>query len=103
MKTEHIVKALEGAARQFGLVVRWEKGPFRGGRCTVNGEELIMLNKRQPPEINLIILSESLRDFPVDTIFLRPAVREALEDAWQRETGAAWQEIPAIREEADAE
>ena len=84
MKTEHVVKALEEVARQFGLDVRWEKGHFRGGRCTVNGEDLIMLNKHHPPEVHLTILAESLHDLPIDSVFLRPAVREAFEAAWQR-------------------
>ena len=86
MKTEHIVKALEEVARQFGREVRWEKGHFRGGRCLVNGEELIMLNKHHPPEVHLTILAESLHDLPIDSIFLRPAVREAYEAARQRPT-----------------
>jgi len=44
----------------------------------------VMLNKRHPPEVHLTVLAESLRDKPVDTIFLRPAVRDALEKAWTR-------------------
>ena len=84
MKIERIIDELEDAARQLGLEPRWEKGNFRGGRCTVGGQELVMLNKRHPPEVHLTVLAESLRDQPVDTIFLRPAVRDALEDAWTR-------------------
>ena len=97
MKTEHIVKALENAVRQFGLEIRWDKGNFRGGRCTINGHDLVVLNKRHPTDVHLVVLAESLRDLPVDTIFLRPAVREALEDAWQR------QDTTTIENEADAE
>lgn len=84
MKTEHIVKALEEAVRQFGVEVRWEKGRFQGGRCMVNGEALVMLNKHHPPEAHLAILAESLRDLDIDSIFLRPAVREAVEAVWKR-------------------
>ena len=84
MKTEHIVKALEEVVHQFGMEVRWEKGRFQGGRCTVNGEDLIMLNKHHPPEVHLTILAESLHDLPIDSVFLRPAVREAFEAAWER-------------------
>ena len=84
MKTEHIINALEDVLHQFGVEVRWEKGRFQGGRCTINGEDLIMLNKHHPPEVHLAILAESLRDLPMDTVFLRPAVREAVETIWQR-------------------
>jgi hypothetical protein len=84
MTIERIVDELEEAARKFGIEPRWEKGNFRGGRCTVGGRELVMLNKRHPPEVHLAVLADSLRDQPIDTIFLRPAVREALTDAWTR-------------------
>ena len=98
MKIEHIVRALEQAAGQLGLEVRSEKGNFRGGRCVVNGHHIIMLNKRHTPEVQLAVLAESLRDQPVDTLFLRPAVREALEESWQQR---AADRIEA--EEADAD
>ncbi len=101
MKTEHVVKALEELARQFGREVRWEKGHFRGGHCLVNGEELIMLNKHHPPEVHLTILAESLHDLPIDSIFLRPAVREAFEAAWQRHPESL-RETLLKHDEADA-
>lgn len=102
MKTEHVVKALEEVVRQFGLEVRWEKGHFRGGRCTVNGDDLIMLNKHHPSEVHLTILAESLRDLPIDRIFLRPAVREAVEAAWLRRPETS-QEALFEPEDPDAE
>lgn len=85
MKTEHIVEELKAAARQLGLQVRIERGNFRGGRCKVGAEEMIVLNRRHLPEAHLVILAESLRDLPTETVFLRPAAREALEAAWQRQ------------------
>lgn len=83
MKTQHIIRELEEAARQLGWAVRTERGSFRGGRCVVNGEQLIMLNRHHPPEMHLAVLAASLRDLPVDTIYLKPAVRAALEEAWR--------------------
>ncbi len=85
MKTEQILEELKKAAAQLGYEVRTEKGNFRGGRCIVAGEEIIMLNKRHLPEAQLVVLADSLRDLPIDGVFLRPAVRSALEEAWQRD------------------
>lgn len=102
MKTEHIVKVLEEAARQFGLEVRWEKGRFRGGRCLINGEEIIMLNRHHPPEVHLAILAESLDTLPIDTIFLPPAVREAVETI-ARQHPEGLRDTLLEQEEADAE
>jgi hypothetical protein len=84
MKTEQIVEELKKAAEQLGYRVRTEKGNFQGGRCVVGEENTIMLNKRHLPQVQLVILAQSLRDLPVDEVFLRPAVRNALEDVWQR-------------------
>ena len=84
MKTEQIIEELKKAAQQLGFEVRMEKGNFRGGRCMVGGEEIIMLNKRHLPEAQLIVLADSLRDLPIESVFLRPAVRTALEDAWEQ-------------------
>lgn len=83
MKADQIVRELEGVARHFGVQVRFEKGRFRGGRCVVEGERFVVLNRLHPPEVNLSILAESLRDLPLDTVFVRPVVRRALEEAWQ--------------------
>jgi hypothetical protein len=84
MKIQQMVRELERAAAQLGLKVRTEKGGFRGGRCVVSGEGLVVLNRRHPPEAHFAILAESLRELPVDAVYLPPAVRAALEASWQR-------------------
>ena len=88
MKTAALVQALEDAHRRLGVAVRRDRGPFRGGRCVVDGEEVLVLNKMHPPEAQLAVLARSLRDLPIDEVYLRPAVRDALEDAWAAETAA---------------
>lgn len=93
MKIDKIVDALKQAAHQLGMRVRVDNGSFRGGRCRVGDENVIVLNRRHTPEAHLAILAESLRDQPVDTIFLRPAVRDALEEAWRRQDAIANSEI----------
>jgi hypothetical protein len=82
MKVEKIVEELVEAAGQLGIRVRKERGSFRGGLCTVDGEEVILLNQRQPVDTHLAILAESLRIDRIDEVFLTPAVRAALETCW---------------------
>jgi len=84
MKTERIVKELEDAARQLGVRVRREKGSFKGGFCVRNGEQILMLNRQHPPEIHVSVLAGALKDLPVDSVYLTPVVRQALEDAWEQ-------------------
>jgi hypothetical protein len=90
MKPQQIVRELEAAARQLGLQVRVEKGGFRGGWCKVGEVAFIMLNKRHPPEVHVAVLAEGLRDQAVETIFLKPVVRKALEEAWIRGEAGEW-------------
>jgi hypothetical protein len=88
MDTSQIIDELEDVARRLGLEVRTEKGNFRGGRCTVGDETIIMLNKRHLPEVQLAVLAESLREAPLDTVYLKPAVRRALEEVWAEQDQA---------------
>ncbi|GMQ80741.1 MAG: hypothetical protein BMS9Abin05_0169 [Rhodothermia bacterium] len=83
MKSSQIAKELEDAARQLDVRVRREKGNFRGGYCIRNGEEILMLNRQHPPEIHVAVLAEALKNLPVDSVYLRPAVRQALEETWK--------------------
>ncbi|MCS4199605.1 hypothetical protein [Salinibacter ruber] len=88
MDTTTIIDELEGVAARLGIEVRAEAGNFRGGRCIVAGEEVIMLNTNDLPETQLVVLAEALRDAPLDTIYLKPAVRWALEEAWAEHMSA---------------
>ncbi|NQV72412.1 hypothetical protein HQ496_04755 [bacterium] len=84
MKIDQVIKELESAVEQLGLRVRREKGNFRGGYCVRNDEEFLMLNRVHPPEVHLALLADALRTMDVDTVYLKPVVRQALEDAWAR-------------------
>jgi hypothetical protein len=82
MKPDKIVQELEAVAQQLGLQVRRERGNFRGGRCIVSGRDTIVLNRHHLPDVHVVVMAESLRESAIDGIFLKPAVRKALEEAW---------------------
>ena len=90
-RLRRIVDELAAAARQLGVEVRLETGNFRGGWCRVDGADLVVLNKRHLPEVHLALLADALGRLPVETVYLRPAARAALEAAWAR---AASSEVP---------
>ena len=83
MKPATVVAAFEDALRQLDVRVRRERGPFRGGRCLVAGRDVVVLNKLHPPEAQALVLAGALRELPHDTLYLRPAVRSALDEAWR--------------------
>lgn len=84
MKLNHIIGELAEIVPKLGLAVRVEKGRFGGGLCTVNGERLIVLNRQHPPERQFAVLADALREASLDDVYLKPSVRRALEEAWER-------------------
>ncbi len=94
MKPETVAAALEDALRQLGVRVRRERGAFRSGRCTVEGDEVVVLNRLHPPEAQVAALAAALREH-ADGLYLRPAVRAALEDAWADADAGGLDEAPA--------
>jgi hypothetical protein len=86
LKAEQLVRDLEGELTRMGIRVRREKGNFKGGWCIVNDEECLMINKRQSAETQFAILAEALRVLPLDSVYLKPGLRSALEEQWARPT-----------------
>ncbi len=78
------VAAFEDALKRLGVPVRRGRGSFRGGRCAVDGRDVVVLNTLHPPEAQASILAGALRELPHDGLYLRPAVRAALDDALAR-------------------
>ena len=95
MKAKKIVQELETAAKLLGLEIRKGKGSFRGGLCTISGQETIVLNKLHVPEVHITILAESLKSYPIDSIELKPAVKKALQDAWDAQAAMVAEDIEA--------
>jgi hypothetical protein len=84
MRTTQILRELERVLGQLGVRVRRDKGNFRGGWCTLGDEQVLLLNKHHSYEHQVRIMTECLRGLPVDTVFMKPAVREVLEKGWVR-------------------
>ena len=83
MKPPAVLAALDDALARLGVRVRRERGAFRSGLCTVGGADVVVLNRQHPPEVQIAALADALRQLGrVDELYLRPAVRAALEDAW---------------------
>ena len=89
MKPDALVRTLDGLARRVGLVVRYERGRFRGGRCRLDGGQIVVLNRASPPETNAAVLAAALAAAPLDGVFLPPAVRQAIDEARKAQGGKA--------------
>ena len=80
MKHEDLIQELQTAAAQIGITVRWERGDFEGGYCILRDQKLLLINKRLMPVRKAAVLATALNGIGLDNVYLKPAVREFVED-----------------------
>ena len=80
MTNEQIVSELEQLASNCGIAIRYEKGDFDGGYCVLKAERLIVINKRLSPSRRAPVLAQGLAEVGIDEMYLKPAIREYIED-----------------------
>jgi len=80
MTNEQILIELEELASNCGIALRYEKGDFDGGYCVLKAERLIVINKRLVPTRRASVLAQGLAEVGIDEIYLKPAIREYIED-----------------------
>ncbi len=84
MKQVEIYKNLQEIAEKFNIVVM-EKNfritglPVKSGLCKIKGEKFILLDKHKKIREKNEILARCLIQYPVNEIYIIPAVREYLE------------------------
>jgi hypothetical protein len=84
MKPEQLTEALEAAAKQLGVEVRYE--PLApggvsgsGGLCKVKGAWWVIIDKKATPSERASVLVDALAAFDTDAVFLPPKAREAVQ------------------------
>lgn len=80
MTHDDLFEELRALAAQLSIPIRFEQGDFEGGLCMVNDVRVIIVNKRAglPRKVSTLALAVSQLD--LDSVFVKPAVREAIED-----------------------
>jgi hypothetical protein len=84
MTHEQTLSELEQLASNSRISIRYEKGDFDGGFCVLKTERLIVINKRLAPARRSSVLARGLAEVGIDEIYLKPAVREYIEDELAR-------------------
>lgn len=84
MKTEKLLLELEQLVEQAGYTIRKEKGTFRGDSCVMEGEMLVVLNKKKPEQQQVGLLARVLKDQELQDIYIKPVVRKHLDELWER-------------------
>jgi hypothetical protein len=87
MTHEQILRELEELAEKSGISVRYEKGDFDGGYCILKAERIIVINKRLAGQKRTSILAQALAEVGIEEFYLKPAVREFIEDELAKASG----------------
>jgi hypothetical protein len=80
MTQEELLKELEELASRSSISVRYEKGDFEGGFCVLKSERLVVVNKKLPLGKRASVLAQGIAEVGIEEIYLKPAVREFIED-----------------------
>ena len=84
MKHEELVAELHEIAKQIGVSIRYEKGDFEGGYCILKDQKVLLVNKRLMPQRKAAVLAVAMHEIGLENMFLKPAVREYIEDELAR-------------------
>ena len=86
MDENQIIELLEGLAETLGLRVSYEPirldeelGNRPGGFCLLEGKPIIIINPEANSKEKIRILSEAVKHFDLDQIYIRPILREILD------------------------
>ncbi len=88
MKNEEILAELHELAKQIGVTIRYEKGDFEGGYCILKDQRVLLVNKRLFPRRKSAILAIAMHEIGLDNVYVKPALREYVEDEIARSTKA---------------
>ncbi|PAU95363.1 hypothetical protein CK503_03985 [Aliifodinibius salipaludis] len=86
MKTEKLLLELEELVEQLGYTIRKEKGTFQGDSCVMEGQKLVVLNKKKPEQQQVGLLARVLKDKDQELadIYIKPVIRKQLQELWDR-------------------
>ena len=80
----HIIQELEHLTQQLGIRIRYEKGDFEGGYCILKDQKVLVVNKRLHDVRKASVLAQALGEIGIETLYLKPIVREFIEDEWAK-------------------
>jgi hypothetical protein len=80
MKHEVLIQELQEVAAQLGVTIRFERGDFEGGYCILREQRILLVNRRLFPAKKASVLAMAMHEIGLDNMYLKPAVREYIED-----------------------
>ena len=92
MTDDAVIEQLEELAKSFGIQIRSEaikqdEDLVRvvGGLCKLKGEYVLIINSKATKMDRVWTLATALKHFDVESIYLRPVIRELLDKVPEQE------------------
>ncbi len=84
MNEVNMLERLEEIATKLGVDIRYENLAHNqirsdGGYCKLSGKQMIFVNPKQSRQGKIKVLAKSLKRLDLNSIFIPPAVRAAIE------------------------
>lgn len=80
-KKDVTINELIELLNNMGYRVRIEKGTFKGGFCLLREEKIFLLKKDLEQDKKINILAKNIAEIGVEDIFIKPNIRELIENA----------------------
>ncbi|MBS1492598.1 MAG: hypothetical protein JST55_03760 [Bacteroidetes bacterium] len=80
-KKDVTINELIELLNNMGYRVRIEKGTFKGGFCLLREEKIFLLKKDLEQDKKISILASNIAEIGVEDIFIKPNLRELIENA----------------------
>lgn len=80
MKDKDIFEELKSICRQLSIKIIYEASGNPPGYAVVGGKKYIVINKYYTLEQKIDTLSEALKETDLEGVFLKPIIRNLLED-----------------------
>ena len=86
LEDEIILHQLEELAGRLGITVRYESGSSEeyfgsGGLCRLKGNYVLIIHTQAPGQEKIRLFLETLKRFPLDHVYIKPALRKLLENS----------------------
>jgi hypothetical protein len=86
LKNDHLLSQLEELAGRLEIAIRYEnviteESSVSGGLCRLKGEYVLIIHSQAAVEEKIRILLEALKTFPIGDLYVKPVIRELLEES----------------------
>jgi hypothetical protein len=75
LKREKLLADLSEIAEKLFREVRTEQGTFLSGSCSIHGDRILFINKRQSLDERIAVLAREISDIGTDKLYIKPAIR----------------------------